>query len=67
MGKSCWTCGHWLIGGYCFKNGANEPHEKTKHDYVCDEWVEENAEGSITALITKHAEEEGVDYEKRNK
>lgn len=54
--KSCWTCGHFLIGGACFKNGEKDA-QFVEHDYLCDEWVPENTEGTITYEITKHVEE----------
>ena len=55
--KNCWTCGHWLIGGLCYKNGVDSDYEITAHDYVCDSWVKENAHGTITEYIAKQINE----------
>lgn len=66
MEKSCWTCGHWLIGGFCFKNGTDKQHENTSHDYVCNKWVAEDIEGTITGMIAENAKEENYIYKNRN-
>lgn len=60
-GENCWSCGHWLIGGGCWKNGQmSEPGWKnTGPNDSCEEWVPEGTEGTITGLIASHNAEEG--------
>jgi hypothetical protein len=52
-GDNCWSCGHWLIGGGCWKYGhIGEPGWRdTNPDDSCEEWVPEGTEGTITGLI----------------
>lgn len=56
QGKDCWGCGHWLIGGGCWKNGQmSEPGwRNTDPDDSCEEWVSEGTEGTITGIIAAH-------------
>lgn len=48
MSKTCWTCGHWLIGGGCWE-GKSVKH--TTPEYSCEQWVEEGADGTVTGDI----------------
>jgi hypothetical protein len=59
-GNECWGCGHWLIGGGCWKNGqmGTTGWFATNPDDSCAEWVEENTVGTITGEIQKHITEE---------
>ena len=50
MNKTCWTCGHWLIGGGCWE-GESVKH--TDPEYTCDKWVEEGADGTVTGDILR--------------
>lgn len=47
MRKSCWGCGHWLIGLGCCISGINT-YKQTEPDHSCDKWVEEGAPGTVT-------------------
>lgn len=50
MEKSCWTCGHFLIGGGCWKdsNMGEAGRKNVEVDHVCDSWVEEGTKGTVT-------------------
>lgn len=43
---TCWSCGHWVIGGGCFRDKDNVV--QTEHDHHCGDWVKEGAPGTIT-------------------
>ncbi|WP_438310867.1 hypothetical protein [Sporosarcina sp. FA9] len=44
---TCWSCGHWVLGGGCAEaNGALIP---TEHDHHCEKWVKEGTAGTISA------------------
>ena len=46
MSKSCWSCGHFLIGAGCYKT---PPHGVTVAiDHVCDGWLPEGTKGTVT-------------------
>ncbi|MFF5994259.1 hypothetical protein AAGS61_05830 [Lysinibacillus sp. KU-BSD001] len=47
MSKSCWSCGHWLIGLGCCFSGI-ERYVKTAPEYSCDKWITEGAPGTVT-------------------
>ncbi len=57
MDKTCWTCGHWLIGGSCWKD---ETIVNTGPNHSCDSWVEEGADGTVTGDILQSLEEDGL-------
>lgn len=44
---SCWSCGHWVIGGGCFKDKDNV--RPTDHDDYCEDWVKEGSPGTVTS------------------
>lgn len=47
--KSCWTCGHFLIGGGCCIAGCGSGYWiKVDVDHTCDKWVEEGTKGTVT-------------------
>lgn len=56
MDKSCWSCGHWLIGGMCFKNGEDNIRQ-TDPDFSCKDWAVEDTEGTITHFISQHVKD----------
>lgn len=60
MNKECWTCGHFLIGGGCWKDGQiNQPGWKdVGPSDVCDEWVTEKTPGTINGDIWAQIEDE---------
>ncbi|WP_431030036.1 hypothetical protein [Lysinibacillus sp. LZ02] len=41
MGKMCWGCGHYLIGGGCWKDGQMlQPGWKdVQPDNTCNSWI----------------------------
>lgn len=55
-GNDCWGCGHWLIGGGCWKNGqmSETGWKSTNPDDSCEEWVPEGTQGTITGVIAEH-------------
>ncbi|MBD1373735.1 hypothetical protein IC620_15420 [Hazenella sp. IB182357] len=55
--KVCWSCGHWLIGGGCWKDGVNN-RINTDVDYSCEAWLEEDTPGTITHEVYNTAIEE---------
>ncbi|WP_339167058.1 hypothetical protein NSQ24_01355 [Brevibacillus sp. FSL L8-0520] len=61
QGENCWSCGHWLIGGGCWKNGqmSEAGWRDTGPNDSCDEWVAEGTDGTITGLIASHNAGEG--------
>ncbi|MGN4125089.1 hypothetical protein ACMGD3_08765 [Lysinibacillus sphaericus] len=48
--KTCCSCGHYLIGGGCWKEG-NENLKQVQVDDNCGSWVPENTEGTITCQL----------------
>lgn len=56
--KTCWTCGHWLIGGGCWKDGrmGEEGWRNTGPEDSCEEWVEEGTEGTVTGEMWEDIE-----------
>lgn len=48
MQKVCWSCGHWLIGLGCTKEGFNENVIVTEHDDMCEKWCPEGTKGTAT-------------------
>ena len=57
MNKSCWTCGHFLIGGGCWKDGqmGEEGWKDVSPEDICEAWVKEGTEGTVTYFIEKSA------------
>lgn len=47
MDKTCWGCGHWLLGLGCCLKGIND-YVQTEHDQTCDSWIEEGTKGTVT-------------------
>lgn len=52
--KECWNCGHRLVGGGCYQGGRiGDAGTKRVLDHdSCDDWVEKDTPGSITAEQT---------------
>ncbi|MCM3632886.1 hypothetical protein [Paenibacillus camelliae] len=52
-GETCWSCGHWLIGGGCWKYGQmhQEGWINSGPNDSCEEWLPEGTEGTITHEI----------------
>jgi hypothetical protein len=50
MDMSCWTCGHYLIGGGCWKDGqmGEEGWKNVSPNDSCNSWVEEGTKGTVT-------------------
>lgn len=57
-GKSCWSCGHYLIGGGCWKDGqlGQDGWKDVSPNDCCDSWVPENTEGTINGIIDAELE-----------
>jgi hypothetical protein len=51
--KTCWSCGHYLIGGGCWKDGhmGEEGWKDVSPDDCCSEWVPEKSPKTINAKI----------------
>jgi len=47
VSKTCWNCGHWLIGLGCTREDVNNCIP-TEHDHTCNEWVKEGTQGTVT-------------------
>lgn len=47
MDKTCWSCGHWLLGLGCCVEGVND-FVPTEVDYVCHKWLPEGMEETVT-------------------
>jgi hypothetical protein len=59
--KTCWSCGHYLIGGGCWKDGdfGEDGWRNVGPDDSCEGWVEENTPGTINgAMYEMHSKEE---------
>ena len=50
MSKTCWGCGHFLVGGGCWKDGEMlQPGWKNvEPDDTCGSWVPEGTKGTVT-------------------
>lgn len=48
--KTCWTCGHYLIGGGCWKDGnmGEEGWRSVSPHDSCAKWVEETTPGTVS-------------------
>lgn len=53
--KTCWTCGHYLIGGGCWKDGSmgEEGWRNVGPNDSCASWVEETTPGTISGIINE--------------
>ena len=53
MSKSCWTCGHYLIGGGCWKDGqmGEEGWKNVDPNDYCEHWTHKDTEGTISGEI----------------
>ena len=53
MEKSCWSCGHYLIGCGCWKDGQLHQNgwKDVKPDDSCSHWVAEGFKGSVTSCM----------------
>lgn len=67
--KSCWSCGHFLIGGGCWKDGqmGEEGWKHVSPNSLCNSWVEEGTKGTITHKINMGLEVEIVECVMCNK
>lgn len=59
--KSCWSCGNYLIGGGCWKDG--DMGEKGWKDVgpndSCSAWVDEETPGTIMGFIHENNRKDG--------
>lgn len=48
--NTCWSCGHFLIGGGCWKDGqmGEEGWKNVSPNDSCEHWVKEGTKGTIT-------------------
>jgi hypothetical protein len=51
--KTCWSCGHYLIGGGCWKDGdpGEDGWRNAGPDDSCEGWVEETTPGTINGAM----------------
>lgn len=61
MDKTCWSCGHWLLGLGCCLKGTGA-YVQTEHDYSCNSWVEEGTKGTVTDF-SEATDEDGSTWE----
>jgi hypothetical protein len=57
--KDCWSCGHFLIGGGCWKDGqmGEEGWKNVSPSDSCNEWVPEETIGTISGDILAKSRE----------
>ncbi|PAE24039.1 hypothetical protein [Bacillus sp. 7894-2] len=59
--KTCWTCGHYIIGGGCWKDGGmgEDGWRNVGPNDSCGSWVDELTPGTVCGEMHAVLNEEG--------